>query len=111
MYAKLNPPALGVGLGSLWAIVVTAITWLNGLTGGPFGEHAGWFAPMTRALDYALPGYYVGFLGGIWGGILAFLAGLAFGAFVARTYNRFANPVEEPPRPVVTTEEDEEDIK
>lgn len=106
MYARLNPPALGVALGTLWAVIIPLVTWLNGLTGGPGGAHAGWFAPMVRALDYALPGYYVGFFGGIWGAILGFVLGLVVGTFVATVYNRMANPVEEEgPVPAVEDEE------
>jgi len=106
MYAKLNPPALGVAVGTLWAIVIPLITWLNALTGGPGGPHSGWFTPMVRALDYALPGYYVGFFGGIWGAVLGFLVGLMVGTFVAAVYNRMANPVEEE-IPAPAAEEDE----
>lgn len=106
MYAKLNPPALGVALGTLWAVVIPLVTWLNALTGGPGAAHPGWFTPLVRAIDFALPGYGVGFFGGIWGGILGFLLGLAVGTFVATVYNRMANPVEEDVAAPAAEEED-----
>jgi hypothetical protein len=105
MFAKLNPSALGVALGTLWGCVVLVVTWLNCLTGG---MQTGWFAPLTHLWDTVLLGYYSGFFGGIWGGAMAFLYGLGVGAVLATLYNRFANPVEEATKPPAAPSEGEE---
>ena len=94
MATRLNAPALGIAIGSLWGLVIPIITWLNALTGGPMGDHPGWFTPMVRALDYAFPGYASGFWGGIWGGICGFAVGCMVGVFVATVYNRLATPAD-----------------
>ena len=93
MAQRLNIPAFGIAIGAVSGLAALLVTWLNWLTA--IGDYAGWFSACVKALAWSVPGYGVGFLGGIWGGIVMFIYGLVWGALIALIYNRLATPVEE----------------
>lgn len=93
MARRLNVPALGIAIGVLWGVCVLLMTWLNAATGG-LDQPFGWFHSIVRGLQSIYPWYGPGFLGGIWGGICAFIDGLICGAVIALIYNRLATPVD-----------------
>jgi len=102
MARRLNVPALGIALGSIYGVVLLLMTWLNAMTGGIEGH--GWFWPAIKAVVYMYPWYAPTFFGGIWGGICAFIDGLILGVLIALIYNRLATPLAEHVAPEASEE-------
>ena len=78
---KLNVKALAVGIGVLWAIYVLFIGWVAAF---------GWGKELVTVLSSLYIGYSASFVGGIIGGIWAFIDGAIAGAIIAWVYNKVA---------------------
>ena len=76
---KLNVKALAVGIGVLWAIYVLFIGWVAAF---------GWGTELVTVLSSLYIGYSASFVGGIIGGIWAFIDGAIAGAIIAWVYNK-----------------------
>lgn len=83
-FAKMDPVALAVALGSIWAIILllaTSFLLLKGSPEGiPVGEHLG-------LLGIYLPGYQVSWGGGLLGAFYMWLLGAAVGFILAVLWN------------------------
>jgi len=75
---RIQPLALGIAIGVLWAIYVFCI----GLT-----AIFGWGAALVTALGSLYIGYEASFLGAVLGAIWAFVDGLVAGIIIAWVYN------------------------
>lgn len=83
-FAKMDPVALAVALGSIWAIILllaTSFLLLKGAPEGiPVGEH-------LDLLGIYLPGYRVSWGGGLLGAFYMWLIGAAVGFILAVLWN------------------------
>jgi hypothetical protein len=78
---KCNIKALAVAIGVLWAIYVLFLGWIAAF---------GWGRELVTVLSSLYMGYKPTFLGGIIGGIWAFVDGAIAGAIIAWVYNLVA---------------------
>jgi hypothetical protein len=78
---KCNIKALAVAIGVLWAIYVLLLGWIAAF---------GWGREMVTVLSSLYIGYKPTFVGGIIGGIWAFVDGAIAGAIIAWVYNLVA---------------------
>jgi hypothetical protein len=78
---KCNIKALAVAIGVLWAIYVLFLGWIAAF---------GWGRELVRVLSSLYIGYSPTFVGGIIGGIWAFVDGAIAGAIIAWVYNLVA---------------------
>jgi hypothetical protein len=78
---KCSIKALAVAIGVLWAIYVLLLGWIAAF---------GWGKEMVTVLSSLYIGYKPTFVGGIIGGIWAFVDGAIAGAIIAWVYNLVA---------------------
>ena len=78
---RIQPLALGVAIGVLWAIYVFCI----GIT-----AMFGWGVALVDVLASLYIGYGASIIGAIIGAILAFVDGLVAGVIIAWVYNKVA---------------------
>lgn len=79
--ATINVKACTLAAGVLWGLGVLVLGWMAA---------AGWGAGMVQVLGSVYLGYTATFLGGIIGGVWAFVDGAVAGAIFAWLYNSFA---------------------
>lgn len=78
---KIAP--LAISLGAVWALGVLFLGWAAAL---------GWGAALVNVLGSLYLGYNASFVGGIIGGVWAFVDGAIAGALIAAIYNLAARP-------------------
>ena len=78
---KWQPLALGVAIGSLWAVAIF---------GAGIGAMFGWGTGIVETFASLYLGYGASILGAIIGAIWAFIDGFVAGALIAWIYNKVA---------------------
>ena len=79
--AKLNVKAAAIALGAAWGIYMLSLGWM---------AMFGWGADFVKLMSSVYIGFAPSFLGGIIGGIWAFVDGFVGGAIIAWVYNAVA---------------------
>lgn len=80
---RLNPVALGIGLGAVWGVMLCITTWLSYYTG-----YARLFLEVLGESIY--PFYAITPAGGFLGLLYGFIDGFVSGALIGWVYNRVA---------------------
>ena len=83
-FAKMDPVALAVAVGTVWALILMTVTAVLLIKGAPpDGEIGG----HLELLGIYLPGYRVSWVGGALGGVYAWLLGAIVGFVLALLWN------------------------
>lgn len=83
-FAKMDPVALAIAMGTVWAMLIVLATAFLLLKGSPEGQEIGGHLEL---LGVYLPGYYVSWAGALIGGLYLWVIGAAVGFTLAVLWN------------------------
>lgn len=83
-FAKMDPLALGVALGTIWALLLAFATAILLVKGAPAGVEVG---PHLGLIGIYLPGYEVSWTGALIGAVYVWIIGAIAGFILAVLWN------------------------